>query len=60
MFIVFVLNNHIQYYQASIISFIISFIILLLFSNYFGGYITKITNAIVGKISFIINGDYNR
>ena len=52
MFIVFVLNNHIQYYQASIISFIISFIILLLFSNYFGGYITKITNAIVGKICF--------
>ena len=47
MYIVFKLTKYLKYYQATIISFVLTLIIVVLFSSYFGKYIDKFTKVIV-------------
>ena len=50
MFIVVKLNRYLKYYQSCLISLVLSFIVIILMSKYFGKYITAITSWVVKKI----------
>lgn len=50
MFIVVKLNKYLKYYQSCLISLVLSFILIILMSKYFGKYITAITSWVVKKI----------